>query len=74
MKIRKRGSVDVKLKSGKAAALWYDRCIRLWVLQLLDSEGNQIGPGVESGAEYFHDREDAGEALKQIVYSDGGLQ
>lgn len=74
MKIRKKGSVDVTFKNGMAAALWYDHNIaRTWVLQLLDPEGNQIGPGEESTAEYWHSRKDAGEALRRLAERNGGI-
>lgn len=37
--------------SNRSRAAWYDPYIKLWTLQHLDPEGNQVGP-----ADYCHNR------------------
>jgi len=74
IRIRKRGAVSLTFKNGMGAALWYDHgSFRTWVLQLLDPEGNQIGPGLEGDAAYFHCRLDAGNALSELAECNGGI-
>lgn len=63
--IPKRGPAIVKLPNGHFFDLWYDRQTRLWVLQLKDADGNQIGPAYGGGAEYTHAREDAVDTIIQ---------
>lgn len=75
--IPKRGPVTIKLSDG-SLELWYNRDIRLWTLQQLDAEGNQIGPNrtsrnsytSNSEASYHHNRNDAVDEMKSIALAD----
>ena len=74
-KIRSRGPVDVRFADGFGAALWYDHALaRTWVLQLLNAEGDHIGPTFDGTAEYNHRRQDAVRTLLALAEEHGGFE
>ena len=58
-RIPRSGPFDLTTKTGLTVSVWYNREIRLWTLQLKDTEGNQIGPAYGGEAEYSHSRPEA---------------
>lgn len=58
--------MKIKCKNGNTVDCWYDRKTRQSVMQVLDSEGNQIGD-----AEYSGNRESA-RFVKQFAIKDNG--
>ena len=74
LKARKTGPMDATLANGEKLSLFYHRESRLWVLQLLDKDQNQIGPGYGETAEYIHSREEAGAEFDKLANERGGIK
>jgi len=74
IKISSRGPVSVAFADGFSADLWYDHDLtRTWILQLEDSEGEQVGPAWDGSAEYNHRRQDAVSSLLDLAEEHGGI-
>ncbi len=70
----KTGPVDATLANGEKLSLFYMRESRMWVLQLLDANNDQIGPGYDGTAEYIHSRAEAGEEFDKLARERGGIK
>ena len=70
----KTGPVDATLANGEKLSLFYMPESRMWVLQLLDANNDQIGPGYDGTAEYIYSRAEAGEEFDKLARERGGIK
>ena len=68
--IPKRGPATIKLSNGSLELFYIRETTRMWVVQQLDAEGNQIGPEANKTALYVHSREDAVAEMEAIIAAD----
>ncbi|NDC24747.1 MAG: hypothetical protein EBZ49_11575 [Proteobacteria bacterium] len=66
-RIPKKGSFSYKLNDSTSFDVWYNRDVRMWVVQLKDEQGNNIGPNFDGTAEYVHARESAVAIVERLI-------